>query len=107
MYALWEVGVEISHVHCMIQEGKMQLRTRQGVEEVISIQTIVHMPLCMCICSEELMSFSCWSLEIGAFEMHKCVFGGCKCRFECLYGLNACLILLNGDLGGLSAFVHL
>ena len=45
-------------------------------------------------------------LEIGAFEVYKCIFGGRKCRFECLYYLHACLIHLSVDLSWLSAFVH-
>ena len=46
-YDFWEVGVEISHMHCMNQGGKVELKARQLVKVVISFLTLF---ICLCVC---------------------------------------------------------
>ena len=48
-YGLWEVGVEKSHMHCMNQEGKMQLRIMQRVEAIDLLQALFMSFFGMCI----------------------------------------------------------
>jgi hypothetical protein len=47
-YGLWEMGVKMSHMHCVNQGGIMQQKTKQGMRVTISKQTL-SIGLCVCI----------------------------------------------------------
>lgn len=49
-YDLWEVGIEISHMHCMTQAEKNTIKDKAKNEGDQLTPTIVHISLCMCLC---------------------------------------------------------
>ena len=74
-YALWGMGVKISHIHCINQGGKMQSRAREGVKITISMQTLfIYLCRCVFACAVWSVVLLCFSKRQVSINIWECCF---------------------------------